>query len=127
MPTERAVRERLGEVVDPCSAANGTDLSVVEMGLIDDVEVDGGEVTVAMHLTSPLCTQIPYFVEEIEERVGALDGVASVDLETDGGFTWHRDMMSEHARRERQQRRRDRAQQYDDADMWADAAATGAE
>jgi len=71
---ERRIRERLDEVVDPCSAANGTDLSIIEMGLLDGIDVDEGHVTVSMRLTSPFCMQLPYFVEEVDERVGSIDG-----------------------------------------------------
>lgn len=93
------VKDRLDEVIDPCSAGNGTNLSIVEMGLLDTIDVDGGDVTVNIHLTSPGCMMIPYFMEEIERRVVALPGVDSVTVETDGGFQWHPDMMTEEAKR----------------------------
>lgn len=102
---EKQVRERLDEVVDPCSAANGTDLSLVEMGLVADVEVESAHVTVSLRLTSPFCTQIPYFTDEIEERVGELDGVSSVTLETDQGMEWHQGMMADSARARREERK----------------------
>ncbi len=103
------VEEQLDEVIDPCSAANGTDLSILEMGLVDDVEVDGSAVTVSLRLTSPFCMQIPYFTEEVEETVGTLEGVSSVSLETDQGTEWHRGMMTESARVRREERKAARA------------------
>lgn len=42
---------------------------------------------------------IPYFMEEIERRVGTLSDVESVTVETDGGFDWHPDRMTEEAKR----------------------------
>lgn len=92
------VESELDTIVDPCSAANGTNLSIVEMGLVADIDVDSSHVTVSLRLTSPFCMQIPYFVETIETRVGDLTGVSSVDLETDQGMEWHRGLMSESAR-----------------------------
>lgn len=45
---KRQIRERLDEVVDPCSAANGTDLSVIEMELLDGIDIGDGHVTVSI-------------------------------------------------------------------------------
>ncbi|MFB1062668.1 metal-sulfur cluster assembly factor [Natrinema sp. H-ect4] len=111
---ERRIRERLDEVVDPCSAANGTDLSIIEMGLLDGIDVDEGHVTVSMRLTSPFCMQLPYFVEEVDERVGSIDGVISVTLETDEGVDWHTGMMTEEARKRRRERKAAREAAYFD-------------
>lgn len=111
---ERLVCDRLDEVVDPCSAANGTDLSIIEMGLLDDADIEEGHVTVSMRLTSPFCMQLPYFVKEIEERIGALDEVNAVTLETDEGIDWHAGMMSEEARERRRKRKAARKAEYFD-------------
>lgn len=107
-PTEERVREVLREVVDPCSAATGSNLDVVEMGLVEGIEVEHGEgdgdhVQVDLRLTSPMCHMVPYFYEEIEGRVGDLPGIASATLETDGGLEWTEDEMSEEAKRKRQE------------------------
>ena len=74
-PAEEAVREALGEIVDPCSAANGSNLNIVEMGLVKEVSVSDGEVVVEMRLTTPACHMVPYFIDEAEERLGVLPGV----------------------------------------------------
>ena len=113
-PTPGAVRERLRSVVDPCSAAVGTDIDVVELGLIEAVTVEGNAVTVSMRLTSPGCLMVEYFAREVDEVVGALPGVERVTLETDAGFEWHRDMMESSARAKRQRRRRKLRERYGD-------------
>jgi metal-sulfur cluster biosynthetic enzyme len=92
----------LDDVIDPCSAGNGTNISIVEMGLLDSIEIDDGDVTVNMRLTSPGCMMIPYFIDEVDERVGSLDGVESVELETDYGYNWRPSMMSEQGQRKRE-------------------------
>jgi metal-sulfur cluster biosynthetic enzyme len=99
------VEQRLDEVVDPCSAANGTDLGLVEMGLVADIEIESTQVNVSLRLTSPFCMQIPYFIDEVEEKVGELDGVSSVTLETDQGMEWHQGMMADSARARREERK----------------------
>jgi metal-sulfur cluster biosynthetic enzyme len=96
------VRDALRGIVDPCSAANGSNLDIVEMGMLKSVEVSDGDVRVEMRLTTPACHMVPYFIEEIEERVGALSGVESVEVETDDGMEWREEMMSEEAKEKRQ-------------------------
>ena len=107
-----AVREALCEVVDPCSASTGSNLDIVEMGLVKGVDVDGGRVTVDMRLTTPACTMVPYFVREVEDRVGALSGVDSVELETDAGFEWSEEMLTDEARERRRAALDERRRRY---------------
>ena len=113
-PSALAVREQLDEIVDPCSEARGTDISIVEMGLLKAIEVDGGSVHVDLRITSPSCMMVGYFIEQAEKRVGALDGVEEVTLATDAGMDGREEMMAESAkerRREHQQALADRYQQ----------------
>lgn len=115
--TEERVQEALCEVIDPCSAATGSRLNVVEMGLVKAVDVESGDgegdhVTVDMMLTSPMCHMVPYFYQEIEERVGDLPGVESATLETDGGLEWTEEMLTEEAKRKRQAVLDDQAERY---------------
>ena len=100
--SDERVRDALRGIVDPCSAANGSNLDIVEMGLVKNIEVNDGDVRVEMRLTTPACHMVPYFIEEIEERVGALSGVESVEVETDDGMEWNTEMMSEEAKEKRQ-------------------------
>lgn len=100
-PTE-AVRDALRDVVDPCSAATGSGLDVVEMGLVKSVAVADGHVAVELRLTTPACHMAPYFVEEAQARVGSLPGVETVSVETDAGLEWTAEMMSPAATRHRQ-------------------------
>lgn len=102
-PTEADVREALREVIDPCSASRGTNHDVIDMGLLDSIDIDGGHVTVHLRLTSPTCFMVPYFIQETDEHVGAVDGVVSVDLATDTGMDWRPSMMSEDAKRRREE------------------------
>jgi len=111
MSTKNKVRAALEKVVDPCSAANGTNLSVVEMGLIESIEIEGCRVTVNLRLTSPDCTMVGYFEEEIEGATESLNGVETVDVLPDQGFSWQPSMLSEKAKRQRERRIRERKQQ----------------
>lgn len=112
-PEPLAVRERLDEIVDPCSEARGTDISIVEMGLLKRIRVDGGTVHIELRITSPSCMMVGYFIEQAQERVGALDGVEEVTLTTDAGMTWTDDMMAESARKRRQEHQEALAERYE--------------
>ncbi|UHQ95202.1 hypothetical protein [Haloterrigena alkaliphila] len=50
----------------------------------------------------------------VNERVGAVDEVLSVTLETDEGVDWHTEMMTEEAQRQRKKRKAARKEEYFD-------------
>jgi metal-sulfur cluster biosynthetic enzyme len=100
-PAGSRIREELREIVDPCTAATGSNLDIVEMGLVKSVSVADGAAHVDMHLTTPACHMVSYFISEITERVQPLSGVETVTVETDAGLEWTEDMMSERAREKR--------------------------
>lgn len=101
MSDAERVRRALGDVVDPCSAATGSNLDIVEMGLVKSIEIADQHAHVEMRLTTPMCHMVGYFTDEVERRVGELPEIESVTLDTDGGFEWTKEMMSEEAKRRR--------------------------
>src|SRR5213080_471181 len=56
--------------------------SLAEMGLLDEVRVEDGQVTVHFHLTSPLCPSkfATSIGQEIRRRVEAIPGVTSCEV-----------------------------------------------
>jgi metal-sulfur cluster biosynthetic enzyme len=87
-PSKATIWEALQQVVDPCSVAHGRPLSVIEMGLVRDVEMVDGAVTVKLFLTSPICTMIGKFQEMAEDALLPLPGVNQVTVEGDNGLEW---------------------------------------
>lgn len=73
----QAIRAAAGSVRDPEIRR-----SLSEMGLLDDVEIEGSQVTVHFHLTSPLCpTRFATSIgQEIRKRVEAVPGVTSCEV-----------------------------------------------
>ena len=71
------VRKVAGSVKDP-----EVRTSIAELGLLDEVEVDGGRVTVRFHLTSPLCPAkfAGAIGQEIRRKVAKLPGVEGVEV-----------------------------------------------
>jgi ATP-binding protein involved in chromosome partitioning len=72
-----AVRTTAGSVRDPEIRR-----SLSELGLLDEVQVVDGRVTVYFHLTSPLCpTKFATSIgQEIRRRVEAMPGVTSCEV-----------------------------------------------
>ena len=87
------VQEALTNVIDP-----ELGLDFVELGLIYEVEVEGGEVFVSFTLTSPGCPIGPQVAEQIDEFVSELEGVTSVQSRMTFSPAWTPDMMSEEAK-----------------------------
>ncbi len=78
MATVDEVTDALRDVIDP-----ELGLDFVELGLIYEVEVEGGTVRVTYTLTSPGCPIGPQVSEQIEEFVGELEGVEEVEADDD--------------------------------------------
>jgi metal-sulfur cluster biosynthetic enzyme len=93
MPTVEDVEDALSNVIDP-----ELGLDFVELGLIYGIEVDAGHVHVTFTLTSPGCPIGPQVSEQIEEFVGELEGVDSVDSSMVFQPPWTPDKMSEDAK-----------------------------
>lgn len=95
MVTEQEVMEALKEVYDP-----ELHFSIVDLGLIYDVQVEDGNVHVLMTLTTPACPIAPMVMQQIEENLRLLPGVKDVDIELTFDPLWTPEMMSEEARAE---------------------------
>lgn len=87
------VLEALSNVIDP-----ELGLDFVELGLIYGVEVDGGKVHITFTLTTPACPIGPHVTEQIEEFVGELEGVESIESEMVFTPPWTPERMSEDAK-----------------------------
>jgi ATP-binding protein involved in chromosome partitioning len=105
------VKDKLEAVLDPCSCMSEHPISIVDLGLVDDIEWDETTETVTVHLllTSQRCTYFLDIDDEICERVGELPDVSEVEVhQVTSGEIWTADRMAEderQARRERFERR----------------------
>ena len=90
----------LEEVIDPCSVTAGAPLSVVDMGLLNELSVDkDGVVRVSMRATSAMCTMIAGIMRDAEDRLARLEGVTRVEIKLCSGGIWTEADMTEHGRR----------------------------
>jgi metal-sulfur cluster biosynthetic enzyme len=68
----RAVVTELEAIVDPCSRTLGKPVGLAGMGLIERLDVSGGDISVLVLPTFPDCLFRGVFEEEIEKRLRAL-------------------------------------------------------
>jgi metal-sulfur cluster biosynthetic enzyme len=87
------VMDALSNVIDP-----ELGLDFVELGLIYGVEVSGADIKVTFTLTTPGCPIGPQVTEQIDEFVGELEGVGSVESEMVFTPPWSPEKMSEDAK-----------------------------
>jgi metal-sulfur cluster biosynthetic enzyme len=92
-PSEQDVMDALSNVIDP-----ELGLDFVELGLIYSVEVAEGDVKVTFTLTTPGCPIVPQVTEQIEEFVGELDGVRTIESQMVFVPPWSPELMSEDAK-----------------------------
>lgn len=100
------VLEALEQVVDPCSITAGAPISVIDMGMINDVAVDAeGGVDISMRATSAMCTMIAGIMAGVELQVGRVEGVSEVRVKLTSGSLWTEAEMTDRGRRILEERR----------------------
>lgn len=76
VPTYDILRAKLTEVMDP-----EINLSIVELGLVYDIQFENGDVLVTMTLTSPGCPLGPVIRGEAYAKLREVPGVKDVDVQ----------------------------------------------
>jgi metal-sulfur cluster biosynthetic enzyme len=74
---QAAIIERLKTVIDPETGAD-----VIRMRLVENLSVDpNGKVSYTFRPSSPLCPIAVYLVQQIQEAIAAVPGVAAQKIE----------------------------------------------
>ena len=89
------VIEALRGIFDPEIPVN-----IYDLGLIYGVEIDEGHAIVTMTLTTPRCPVAESMPGEVEMRVGAVEGVGSVEVNLVWDPPWDPAKMSDEAKLE---------------------------
>ena len=92
------VMEALRSVYDPCCQEKG--LSVVDMGLVRSVAVEGDRARVELLLTTGWCPFAANLVGMISERIQGVPGLARADVEVVWDEPWTTERLSDKARRQ---------------------------
>ena len=95
-PDRDAIVDALRDVYDPCCADRG--VSIVDMGVVEDVRVAGAHVDVDLVLTTGWCPFVSSMSTAIPERLQRMDGVETVEGRTVWDPVWTMDRLSDSAR-----------------------------
>ena len=87
--TEKQVRNALKTVQDP-----ELHLDLVVLGLVYDIEVDGGDVHVVMSLTSPMCPVAEQIVVDARNAISEIEGVESCEVDLTFDPLWTPDRIA---------------------------------
>lgn len=93
-PADADVWDALRTVSDP-----EYPLSIVDLGMVYGVQVDGGAVAVDMTFTSIGCPAIDMLVHDVREAVTAVPAVTAVTVAIVWDPPWTKDCISERGRR----------------------------
>lgn len=94
MPTEEQLWEALGTVTDP-----EYPLSIVDLGMVYDVTVNGAAARITMTFTSIGCPAIEMLVTDVRHAVHQVPGIADVDLAIVWDPPWNKDRISPRGRK----------------------------
>lgn len=93
---EERIVDVLKTVYDPEIPVN-----IYDLGLIYKIEVnDGGNVDIDMTFTAPSCPAADFILEDVRQKVDALEGVKSANVNLVFEPAWDQSMLSEEARLE---------------------------
>jgi metal-sulfur cluster biosynthetic enzyme len=95
-PDPDAILDALRDVYDPWCADRG--VSIVDMGVVEDVRVDGAHVDVDLVLTTGWCPFVASMSTAIPERLRRMEGVETVEVRTVWDPVWTTDRLSPSAR-----------------------------
>jgi metal-sulfur cluster biosynthetic enzyme len=96
MVSKDEVMHALRDCYDPCCADRG--ISVVDMGLIEDVWIEGAHVRIDMLLTTGWCPFVANLNTIMMERIKQFEGVEEVTIEVLWEPVWTMNRLSESAR-----------------------------
>ena len=74
-------------------------ISLVDLGLIYDVKVDGDKVHIKMTLTTPGCPMHSHMTQDVENKVKNMKGVKDVKVELVWDPPWTPERMTKEVRK----------------------------
>ena len=88
------IEAALARVIDPELGAN-----IVDLGMVYGAAMDGATAKVTMTFTSIGCPAIDMLVSDVRDAVGALPGVADVQVDIVWDPPWNKDRISPRGRK----------------------------
>src|SRR5687767_3593542 len=82
------VAATLNGILDPCSVASTVPIGLADMGLVKEIAIDHGHVSVVLMTTAPHCMYVGHFSAQAEERIRELPWVADVEVTISYDACW---------------------------------------
>ncbi len=92
--TPKQVTEKLKEVLDP-----EIGISILDLGLVYEIKIDGDDVAVLMTLTTPGCPMAAMFDQEVIRKIKEIKGVKKVKVEITFDPPWTPEKMTKEAKK----------------------------
>lgn len=73
-------------------------VNVVDLGLVYECRIDGGQVEIKMTLTAPGCGMGPVLIADVEQKIRGIREVTDVKIDLVFDPPWNRSMMSDVAK-----------------------------
>lgn len=88
MTSRAEILEALARIPDPCSIAIRAPMDICRLGLVEDVQIEDGHVTVSLVLTDPSCVHFGGIRNFITDTLLALPGVTGVSVRMSSTTLW---------------------------------------
>ncbi|TYL37331.1 amidohydrolase [Natronococcus pandeyae] len=95
--------QRLDDVLDPCSCMTDNPVSIVELGLVEEIERDDETVRIELLPTTPMCMYMTQIIDEAEAEVVKIDGIEDVDVSQNVEDMWRPERMSDELRQAKEE------------------------
>ena len=94
-----AVKDLIGDVVDPCSRFYGTNLSLADLGMIRDIAVSESAIDIELFLDDPSCAYLGQIQHELQNALADSRGGREIRMSVVTDAIWTPDRQSDRARR----------------------------
>ena len=91
---KQAIWNELSQIADPCIALSGRDLSIVDLGLVNEVLIQSNTAIVSVTLTDITCLNSDRIFEQIENIAVRVSGIFEVIVAPQSYPLWTEDRLS---------------------------------
>lgn len=93
--TRTAILQRLREIEDPCSVQAGRPMDIVQMGLVGELHIEAGRVSMTLVLTEPVCWFSKDLIAFARDKILQVPGVTEAEVALDAQEIWTPDRMQD--------------------------------
>ena len=91
---EEVVRDRMREVLDPCSCMTDSPVDIVALGLVQNIRLEDECAHITLVPTTPMCVYMTQIIEDVKNSIGELNSIKEVIVDQDLQTMWTHERMS---------------------------------